>query len=95
MQNDIPDRFYNMASDTMRAAQLGQLDYTPDQLRIELENIAAKQVRNWSAFVSPYIPNPPDVLQITLMIDDFVAKYEAWLGDGKPALPPWPKESSI
>jgi hypothetical protein len=93
-QNDIPNRFYNQAADTMRAAQLGQLDYTPEQLMDELLNIAKKQVPMWDAFQSPYIPSPPDVAVMDTMIESFVDAYQAWLDAGKPALGPWPKESA-
>jgi hypothetical protein len=93
-QNDIPNRFYNQAADTMRAAQLGQLDYTPDQLRVELNNIVTKQIPQWSAFDSPFIPDTPDVDVIKRLIDEFVDAYQDWLDAGKPALGPWPKESA-
>ena len=92
-QNDIPDRFYNEAADTMRAAQLGQLDYTPDQLRVELNNIVTKQIPQWSAFDSPFIPDPPDVETIKGLIDSFVEAYAGWIAAGKPFIGPWPKEA--
>ena len=97
MSQEILDRFYTAASETTRGAELGPPqggDYTPETLRVELNNTAAKQVPQWSAFESPYVPDSPTMDGIRTIIDNCVTAFEKYLADGKPGLPPWPRESS-
>ena len=96
MANDTLDRFYTVASETTRGAELGPPqggDYTPETLRTELENVASKQVPQWSAFDSPYVPDSPTLDGIRSIIDSCVTAYTKYIADGRPGLPPWPRES--
>jgi hypothetical protein len=84
----VPDRFFKVASDTMRAAMLGQYGptFTAEQLRTELQNNITNLIPNWSAFDAPYVLTPPEMVQVSATLEQAVDKYEAWIGAGRPAI---------
>jgi hypothetical protein len=93
---DVLGRFYLEASETTRACELNQQQYdgyTPDQLRSELEGIASKQVKEWDAFSSPFVPDSPTLDGIRKIIDNCVACLEKFRATPNAIVPPWPRES--
>jgi len=93
---DVLGRFYLEASETTRACELNQQQYdgyTPDQLRTELEAIASKQVKEWDAFSSPFVPDSPTVDGIRKIVDNCVTCLAKFRAAVNPVLPDWPRES--
>ncbi len=96
MTNDTADRFYVEASETTRGAMLGPPQggtYTPETLRVELENIASKQVKEWDAFSSPFVPDSPTVTQIRAIIENCVTCLTKFQATPNAVVPPWAMES--
>ncbi len=96
MTNDTADRFFVEASETTRACELNQQQYdgyTPDQLRTELESIASKQVKEWDAFQSPFVPDSPTVTQIRATIENCVTCLTKFRSTPNAVVPPWAMES--
>ncbi len=84
----VVDRFYKVASDTLRAAQLGQYgpNYTADQLRTELNSAVKQLIPLFSAATFPYVMLSPEADQVAEILEQAVFKYQSWDNDGRPAI---------
>jgi hypothetical protein len=82
------ERFFKIASDTLRAALLKQYgdDYTAAKLKTELELNLTNIVPMFSALDSPYVLIPPDVDTAKGIIAQAVNIWNTWDADGRPQI---------
>lgn len=86
--NDVPSRFWKVASDTLRSAMLKQAGAptTSAELRKELEANRDNLIPNWSAFDAPFVLPSPDVDTVNGTIDNAIEIFESWDVQGRPAI---------